>query len=251
MTRYFAELAYHGGPFVGWQNQPHQVSVQSSIEAALATLLRQEVAVVGCGRTDTGVHAQQFFLHFEWEGDFPKHFLSRLNKVLGSAIVIYRIFPVPKDLHARFSATRRSYQYHLRLRKDPFSQQTAFYFPQASKLELERLQAAAALLLDYDEFFPFCKSKSNVKTMRCELFRSEWELINDYHWVFHISANRFLRGMVRLIVGMTLNVGIKKLSVAMVKEALEQQQRLTKSYSVPPQGIFLSEVHYPDLAAEG
>ncbi|MEO0775637.1 MAG: tRNA pseudouridine synthase A [Bacteroidota bacterium] len=249
MTRYFVELAYHGGGYVGWQNQPGQVSVQSAIEGSLATLLRREVSVVGCGRTDTGVHARQYFLHFDWEGDFPDYFLSRVNKVLGPNIVLYRLFPVAAKWHARYSATRRSYEYHLRLRKDPFSQQTAFLFPQSKQLHFDALQSAAALLMDYELFFPFCKSKSDVKTMRCQLFRSEWERRSADHWVFHISANRFLRGMVRLIVGMTLNVGTNKLALAQVKTALDQQERLMKSYSVPPQGLFLSEVHYPDLVA--
>lgn len=245
VQRYFVELAYEGSAYFGWQHQPGQASVQDALEESLFTILRERVKVVGCGRTDTGVHASQYFLHFDWEGPFPKHFLARWNKVLGPSIAVFRLFPVQAHAHARFQANRRSYVYHLGLTKNPFTQHTSFCFPQAHQLDFERLQAAAQLLLRYEAFFPFCKSKSDAKTMNCQLFRSEWEKVSEAEWHFHISANRFLRGMVRLIVGMCLNVGLGKLSLAQVEQTLDQQVRLPKSYSVPPQGLFLSQVTYP------
>ncbi len=211
----------------------------------MATILSQPVEVVGCGRTDTGVHARQYFLHFDFAGEFPNEFLRRLNKLLPSDIAIHRIYKVKPDAHARFDATRRSYEYHLVFDKKPFLAETAWHFPFFEKLDLEKTQAAAALLLNYGAFQPFCKSNTDVHTMECTLFRSEWVLEEaSRRMVFHISANRFLRGMVRLIVGMTLNVGLGKIELAEVQDALERQVLLNKSWSVPAEGLFLTEVRY-------
>ncbi len=248
--RYFSELAYLGTNYNGWQRQPNAPSVQEAIERALATILRTAIEVTGCGRTDTGVHASQYFMHFDFEGKFPKEFLRRLNKLLPPDVAIRSVFEVAPDAHARFDATRRSYEYHIVLDKNPFQTGTAWHFPFYEKLDLEKTQAAAALLLQYGAFQPFCKSNTDVHTMECTLFRSEWVLDEaaptgaSRSMVFHISANRFLRGMVRLIVGMTLNVGLGKVELAEVQDALERQVLLKKSWSVPPQGLFLTEVKY-------
>ncbi|MBR9922725.1 MAG: tRNA pseudouridine(38-40) synthase TruA [Bacteroidetes bacterium] len=244
--RYFAELAYLGSNYHGWQIQPSQISVQSTIEHALQTILNTQIDIVGCGRTDTGVHAKQYYIHFDYEGELPEAFERRLNKFLPRDIVIYKIFPVDAEAHARFSATHRAYEYHISLRKDPFHQQTAWFYPYPEKPELEKLQEAARLLLSYHEFFPFCKSNTDVKTMECTLFRSEWEQSKDGQaLVYHIAANRFLRGMVRLIVGMCMRVGEGKISLKSVKEALDHQKRLEKSWSAPPEGLFLTDIRYP------
>ncbi len=248
MPRYFAELAYKGTRFAGWQNQPRQKTVQSTIEKALFTILRQKIDVVGCGRTDAGVHARRFFLHLDWEEDLDALFLGRLNKVVGSDIAIRSLIPVAPDAHARFGATARSYEYHLELKKNPFSNELAFILPQSNLLDLDLLQEAAALLLSYEAFFPFCKSNSDAKTMICDLRRAEWEIDSKQNkLIFHITANRFLRGMVRLIVGMCLNVGTGKIKIAEVDKALKEQSRLTRSYSVPPQGLYLTDIKYPFL----
>lgn len=246
MPRFFAELAYRGTSFSGWQKQPQQKSVQSTIEKALYTILRENIDVVGCGRTDTGVHASQYFLHFDFAEPLESYFLSRLNKVLGAEIAFFKITPVAPEIHARFTATSRSYEYHLELQKNPFSQNLAYHYPQAHLLDFEKMQAAARLLLDYEAFFPFCKSNSDAKTMKCDLQRSEWvQKPEENKWVFHITANRFLRGMVRLIVGMTINVGLGKTRIEEVREALTHQTRLNRSYSAPPQGLYLTAVNYP------
>lgn len=208
-------------------------------------LLRQPIEVTGCGRTDTGVHASQFFLHFDFDGNFPAHFLRRLNKVLPPDIAVFRLLEVAPDAHARFDATRRSYRYDLTFRKDPFRRQTAYYYPYPQRPDFDRLQAAAHLLLDYDAFFPFCRSHSDAKTMRCDLRRAEWQQVSDDDWTFHISADRFLRGMVRLIVGMCINVGTGQVPLPAVREALDRQTRLEKARSAPPEGLFLTEVEYP------
>lgn len=243
--RYFAELAYNGTRFYGWQRQPEQTSVQEALEHAFSTILGEPIEVTGCGRTDTGVHASQYYLHFDFAGEFPKAFVRRINKFLPPDIAIFRIFPVAEDAHARYDATRRAYQYHLMFRKDPFRRETAYFFSFAQRPDLAKLQEAAGMLLDYEDFYPFCKSNTDVKTMKCELFRSEWETAGSDHLIFHIAANRFLRGMVRLIVGMCLNVGTGKTSLDAVREAMESQTRLKRSWSVPPEGLFLSEVIYP------
>lgn len=242
--RYFAELAYHGAAYHGWQRQPDQLSVQQVIEENLTMILRQPVEVTGCGRTDTGVHASQYFLHFDFEGTFPKNFLHRLNKVLPPDISFFRIFEVPAEAHARFDATRRSYVYHLTFQKDPFHQQTAYFYPYPRRPDLDRMQAAAQLLLSYDEFFTFCRSNTDVRTMRCDLTRAEWEQTGEHRLAFHISSDRFLRGMVRLIVGMCLNVGTGKLPLETVKKALDDQAILKKAESAPPEGLFLNRVEY-------
>jgi tRNA pseudouridine38-40 synthase len=245
--RYFIELAYQGTAYHGWQIQPKQVSVQSTITNALALILRQpELEIVGCGRTDTGVHASQYFAHFDYDGEFPPGFTARLNKFLPPDIAIHRIFPVEEDQHARFGANYRAYEYHLCWQKNPFRQHTCYYYRPAPTLDQQAMQAAAQLLLEYEEFFPFCKTNSDAKTMRCELHRSEWEFGQE-SWIFHIAANRFLRGMVRLIVGMCLSVGEGKMDLATVRRALDEQQRLSRSLSVAPEGLFLSEVRYPFL----
>ncbi|MCF8247731.1 MAG: tRNA pseudouridine(38-40) synthase TruA [Saprospiraceae bacterium] len=243
--RYFSELAYKGTNYHGWQRQLNAPSVQQAIEEALSTILGTTIAVTGCGRTDTGVHASQYFLHFDFEGKFPEEFLRRINKLLPSDVAIRSIYEVAADAHARFDAIRRSYEYHIVLDKNPFLTDTAWHFPFFEKLDWEKTQAAAALLLNYGEFQPFCKSNTDVHTMECTLFRSEWVLDKAARrMVFHVSANRFLRGMVRLIVGMTLNVGLGKVELSEVQDALERQVLLKKSWSVPAEGLFLTEVRY-------
>ena len=250
--RYFAELSYKGTPYNGWQKQPDCPSVQATIEEALSTILRKPTEVVGCGRTDTGVHAQQYFLHFDFEAEFPKSFLKRLNKYLPPDISFKAIHSVNDSAHARFDATHRAYEYHIEFHKNPFTTNLAYHFPHCQQLDLNLLNEAAQLLLQYKAFFPFCKSKTEVKTMNCDLYQSEWKLFNEEEerLVFYIAANRFLRGMVRLIVGMCLNVGLRKLRLEEVQEALEKQERLRKSLSVPPQGLYLIDIRYPFLGPQ-
>lgn len=212
----------------------------------MSLLLDHSIEVTGCGRTDAGVHASQYFLHFDWEQDFPKDFQKRLNRMLPPDIAIRRIFEVAPDAHARFDAVRRSYEYHIILDKNPFQTLTVWHFPFFEKLDLEKTLAAAALLLNYKEFQPFCKSNTDVHTMECDLLRSEWVFDPEKRTLtYHISANRFLRGMVRLIVGMCLNVGLGKLTLEEVRAALDSQTLLKKSWSVPGEGLSLTEVKYP------
>jgi len=244
--RYFSELVYNGKNYFGWQRQPNQISVQETIENAFSTILNCPISITGCGRTDTGVHASQYFIHFDYDSVFPRSFINRLNKFLPEDISIRKIFEVADEAHARYDAFHRSYAYHIDFNKNPFELGTIYHFHFAPQLDLKKMQAAAQLLLEYEDFFPFCKTNSDVKSMKCELRRAEWVFdANKERLVFHIAANRFLRGMVRLIVGMCLNIGLEKISIAELKSAMENQTRLQKSWSVPPDGLFLTEIKYP------
>ena len=244
--RYFVQLSYLGAGYCGWQKQPQSPSVQETLETAFSTMLRRPTELVGCGRTDTGVHARMYYLHLD-SSAIPDNALSRLNKLLPPDIAIYQIFEVKEDAHARFDAFFRAYEYHLHFQKSPFLKNQSFLFPFPSRPDFSKMQTAVDLLLNYKEFFPFCKSNTDVKTMRCELKEARWEQLDTNRWVFHIGANRFLRGMVRLIVGMSLNVGLGKVSIEEVQEAMDQQTRLKRSWSVPPEGLFLTKVEYPFL----
>ena len=241
--RYFLELSYNGTKYCGWQRQPDAPSVQQTIEEALSTILRQSTAVMGCGRTDTGVHAKQYFLHFDCQDALPDNLLFRMNRVLPDDIAIHKLFNVEKEHHTRFDATHRAYEYHIIFEKSPFEKETAWRYNPSKGLDFELLNKAAALLLEYKEFYPFCKSNTDVKTMLCDIRRAEWVITED-RLVFHIAADRFLRGMVRLIVGMCINVAARKLTLESVRHALETQTRLDKPYSVPPQGLFLTDIRY-------
>ncbi|MEM1322812.1 MAG: tRNA pseudouridine(38-40) synthase TruA [Bacteroidota bacterium] len=249
--RYFAELSYRGTHYCGWQRQPNSPSVQEAIETQLSLILQQETSIVGCGRTDTGVHALHYFMHFDLpESTLPPNFLHRLNKMLPQDIVLHRLLPVADEAHARYDAFQRSYQYDLHFEKSPFLADRSFHYPYRQKPDPQKVQAAAQLLLNYRAFYPFCKSNSDVKTMNCELSQAKWSFDNKGGWSFNITANRFLRGMIRLIVGMCLNVGLDKVSLDDVRQALDRQERLQKNWSVPPEGLFLRDIRYPYISSE-
>lgn len=244
--RYFLTLSYRGTRYAGWQIQPNAVSVQAVLEEALSTILRQKTPVTGCGRTDAGVHARFYVVHFDTEAELPPTLLNGLNSLLPEDIAIYEIRGVGPEAHARFDAYERSYEYHLLLRKDPFFTETAWHYPLHAQLNLDKMQEAARLLTQYEAFFPFCKSDSGLDHYKCVLKTAYWEIQPEAHrWVFHITANRFLRGMVRLIVGAGILVGRNQLLLTDVQEALETQKNLKKSLSVPAHGLFLTDVKYP------
>lgn len=250
--RYFLTLAYRGTRYCGWQVQPNGPTVQATLEKALSTILGQSVEVTGCGRTDAGVHARYYVAHFDAAGAaLPPTLLHRLNGLLPDDIAVYGVQPMPAEAHARYDAFERSYEYHLVLRKDPFSKETAWVPPQSSRLDVEKMQAVADLFPNYSAFFPFCKTHSGVESYDCQLYRATWMYeAEQQRLVFYVSANRFLRGMVRLMVGACLRVGLDKLTITDVQTALDQQQPLRNSLSVPPQGLFLVNVKYPYSVAQ-
>jgi tRNA pseudouridine38-40 synthase len=244
--RYFLTLSYLGTRYSGWQIQPNAPSVQETLEQALSTLLRRNTEITGCGRTDAGVHARYYVAHFDADGALPKTFLNGVNSILPPDIAIHEARPVHAEAHARFDAFERSYAYHISLRKDPFSTDMAWFYPNYRALDLQKLKETAELLLHYQAFFPFCKTHSGVDNYGCDLKRASWEIPEGAHeMIFHITANRFLRGMVRLIVGACIQVATGKLDLNDVKRALDEQKTLKKSLSVPPHGLFLTAVHYP------
>jgi len=250
--RYFLRLAYNGYAYHGWQRQPNNATVQQTIEETMGLILGMPIELVGCGRTDSGVHASAYTAHVDTEAIFPDRFLGRLNRMLPDDVVVLaikKVGPIPPDgthgLHARFSASHRAYRYDITKVKDPFRQNTTWHYPHFEKLDLAAMNAAAILLMEYTEFAPFCKSNSDAKTMRCDVRRSEWVLAeagNELH--YHIAADRFLRGMVRLIVGACIRVGAGELSIADLRQCMASQTRLPRPLSVPPDGLFLTEVEY-------
>lgn len=245
MPRYFLQLAYNGADFHGWQKQPNSRSVQGDLERDLSLVLRTTIELTGCGRTDTGVHADDYYAHFDYDGDFPPRFLARMNKLIDTGIYLKNLFRVPPDVHARFDAGQRSYRYEIGFHRDPFRPNTLTVYPFASQINPEELQKTADLIAGYSAFTPFCKTNSDAKTMNCRIDRAEWVIGTD-QWVFHVSADRFLRGMIRLIVGCCLRVAEGKISRDDVKRALDQQTALPGSWSAPAEGLFLTNIVYPN-----
>lgn len=243
-TRYVLELSYNGTNYAGWQRQPNAMTVEEAIDSALSLILAEKIKIVGCGRTDTGVHASYYVAHFDFSGELPPAIFRRLNRFLEDDIAILGLYRVPEDFHARFHATGRGYTYRIALHKDPFRQNTVASLPQMKGIDQTLMQQAASLLLGYSAFAPFCKTNSDAFTMNCTLTEARWDFADD-EWTFHISANRFLRGMVRLIVGMCIRVGEGKLSLEQLTLAMDKQERLPKPWSAPASGLFLSAVDYP------
>ncbi len=246
--RYFLEISYHGKNYVGWQIQPNGSSVQAQIIQALSLLLREPVTTLGCGRTDTGVHARQFYLHFDALNPLPDDLVERMNRFLPADIAVKRLITdVPQDAHARFDATYRAYDYYIHFDKNPFLTEFSFFFPW-KPLNLDVMQQAVTLLPQYTDFRMFCKSGASSKTTLCNLYKAE--MISDENnqtLRFHIAANRFLRGMVRRIVGCLLFMGKEKITFDEFKEVMDEHKKQfpKMNISVPPQGLFLSEVRYP------
>lgn len=241
--RYFIHLAYNGANYCGWQTQPELPTVQLTLEQALTTLLRQPTAIVGCGRTDTGVHASDFYAHFNATDEVDTRQLTfKLNSFLPDDIAIYEIFAVRDNAHARFDATARTYQYHVSDRRLPFKQglySRIYYRP-----NLELMNQGADLLMEYEDFTSFAKLHTQVKTNICHLSLAQWEEHED-EWVFTIRSNRFLRNMVRSVTGTLLDVGRGKLSLDGLRQIIERKDRCAAGVSMPPQGLFLTCVEYP------
>lgn len=246
--RYFLEFAYNGTRFHGYQEQPNAYTIQAAVEKAISTLLRRPTKIVGCGRTDTGVHAIQYFAHFDSDQSLDGNLVYKLNAIIEKDIVFYNIHLVEPDAHARFDATSRSYKYYLDLQYNPFRQETAYFCNYSNKLDIDMMQQMATMLLHYNDFNTFCKTKSSAKTTLCNLQKSEWVYeASEKRLVYHVTANRFLRGMIRLIVGMSLQVGKGKVKLTTVEQALQAKAPLKEALSAPAKGLFLMDIKYPYL----
>ena len=242
--RYFIELAYKGTQYHGWQLQPNAISIQELIHKAFSTVLRTEIDVVGAGRTDAGVHAEQLFAHFDFENDFNLNEVQyKVNALLPNDIAVYEIFKVKPEAHARFDAVSRSYEYRIFLGRNPFLTEVTWQLIN-KKLNIAKMNEASKILLTYTNFKCFSRSNSDVKTFNCVISNAEWVLENQ-KLIFKISADRFLRNMVRAIVGTLIDVGTGRTSIEAFKQIIESKDRTKAGFSVPAQGLFLTRVVYP------
>jgi len=241
--RYFITFSYQGSSYHGWQRQPDASSVQQTLEEAMKLFLKEDVSLVGAGRTDTGVHAKVMVAHFDTQQSFEiEELIYRLNAYLDESIAILSIVEVKADAHARFDATSRSYEYWVVQQKNPFLAQAAYYI--THPLDINRMNEAAALMLEYKDFECFSKSNTDVHTYLCDVTRAEW-VFEGERLVFHVSANRFLRNMVRAIVGTLLEVGKGKMSIDEFKAVLDSKDRRNAGPSVPAKGLYLTTIQYP------
>jgi tRNA pseudouridine38-40 synthase len=241
--RYFITFSYQGSSYHGWQRQPDASSVQQTLEEALKLFLKEDVSLVGAGRTDTGVHAKVMVAHFDTQQSFEiEELIYRLNAYLDESIAILSIVEVKADAHARFDATSRSYEYWVVQQKNPFLAQAAYYI--THPLDVNRMNEAAALMLEHKDFECFSKSNTDVHTYLCDVTRAEW-VFEGERLVFHVSANRFLRNMVRAIVGTLLEVGKGKMSIDEFKAVLDSKDRRNAGPSVPAKGLYLTTIQYP------
>lgn len=240
--RYFIELSYNGKNYHGWQIQPDAISVQEKINNALSTVYQKDIQIVGAGRTDTGVHASQMFAHFDIDKLIDDNLEFKLNSILPNDIFIKAIFLVDDEKHARFDALSRSYEYKIWLGRNPFLLDFSWQI-HSQKPNVTLMNEAAKLLLDYEDFESFSKVKTNVHTFNCNITEAFW-IQNDNQLTFHISANRFLRNMVRAIVGTLLDVGLEKISISDFKNIIESKNRSNAGLSVPAKGLFLTQIKY-------
>lgn len=242
--RYFIQLSYNGSAYHGWQIQPNAVTVQETIQDALSKLLNTNISITGAGRTDTGVHAFQMFAHFDVDETFDTENLTfKLNSFLPKDIAIQSIFQVNADAHTRFHAIKRSYDYKISLKKNVFLFDYTHYVHQ--KLDVDKMNEAANILLEYTNFQCFSKSNTDVKTYNCKIEQAQWKQEGNL-LIFTISADRFLRNMVRAIVGTLLNIGLSKIAVSDMHKILASKDRSEAGFSVPSKGLYLTEVLYPD-----
>ena len=241
--RYFIEFAYNGSAFFGYQIQPNQVSVQEELEKALSTILRESVKITAAGRTDTGVHAKKMFAHFDSEQMPEKDLVYRLNSFLPESISIRRIFEVSPELHARFGAVFRTYEYYISLEKNPFSVNFSWQYWRQKPLDINLMNEACKILFEYEDFTSFAKLRTDNKTNLCKIYKAEW-IQNGNLLKFNISANRFLRNMVRAIVGTMVEIGSGKIKPEDLRKIIEARYRNSAGVSAPAQGLFLVDVGY-------
>lgn len=243
MARYFIEVAYMGARYSGFQVQDNGITVQSEIDRAVGVLMREKIVTTGSSRTDAGVHARQNFLHFDTDAALHPQFRYKVNAILPADIVVKGVYLVPDDLHSRFAATGRAYEYTLYTYKDPFLRDRGYFYPYRMNMEL--LQEAAEIVKEYKDFSTFSKRNTQVRTYNCNIYTSEW-VEEEGRIVYHVSANRFLRGMVRGLVGTMLRVGRRKLTIEGFRAAIESKDCTQADFAVPPEGLCLMQVMYPE-----
>ena len=249
--RYFITLSYDGARYHGWQIQPNGPSIQEKLQWALSTLLREEIQVTGAGRTDAGVHASMMVAHFDFNGEWDggsgasldcAQLAYKLNRLLPQDIAVQLVEPVSDDMHARFSAVARTYHYYIHTAKEPFRRAYSceLHYP----LDFAKMNEAAALLLTYDDFGAFCKAHSDVKTTICHVTTAQWHQTSPTSWYFEITANRFLRNMVRAVVGTLIDVGRGRLTLDDFRKVIEGKRRTEAGESMPANALFLENITY-------
>ncbi|OXB00296.1 tRNA pseudouridine(38-40) synthase TruA [Flavobacterium plurextorum] len=240
--RYFIQFAYNGTHYHGWQIQPNASSVQETLNKALSVLLNSPIILMGAGRTDTGVHAEEMYAHFDYDSDIDsKTLVHKLNSYLPKDIAIFNLIKVHDDAHCRFDATKRTYEYHINTFKNPFLQDLSWYFNQ--KLDVALMNEAAKILLQHTDFQCFSKVHTDVNTFDCTIFEAYWKVENN-KLIFTISANRFLRNMVRAIVGTLVNIGLQKITLADLENIIASKNREKAGFSVPAHGLYLTKIYY-------
>ena len=246
--RYFIKLAYKGTNYFGWQYQPDAISVQETLNKALSTLLKTNIDILGAGRTDSGVHAKEMFAHFDYETEIDtKKIVYKLNSFLPKDIAIFDLIKVHDDAHARFDATKRTYEYHIHTKKNAFESDDSWYY--SLPLDVEKMNEACKILFEYIDFECFSKTHTDVNTFNCKIFEANWKQ-NEEKLVFTIAADRFLRNMVRAIVGTMINIGSGKVSLNDFRKIIESKNRSKAGFSVPAHGLYLTKIEYPYLSDE-
>lgn len=243
--RYFIYLEFDGSAYSGWQIQPHSPSVQQTLEEALALFLRQNVSVTGAGRTDAGVHASEMVAHFDLDEPQDCGWMrGKLNGILPQDIAVHRIVPVKADAHARFDATARTYKYYVTLNKSAFNRNYSWFLP--NEPDFEMMNRAAEILMKTVDFTSFSKLHTDTRTNDCHVTEAGWEMLPDGRWVFTITADRFLRNMVRAIVGTLMELGRGRLTIDGFQRIIDSKDRCSAGDSAPAQGLFLYKIVYPD-----
>ena len=241
--RYFITFSYDGTAYHGWQIQPHSLSVQEELQKAMSILLRKPMEVVGAGRTDTGVHARKMVAHFDYdeEVDCPQ-LVYKLNKLLPRDIAVQQVEPVAEDMHARFSAKSRTYHYFVHMGKNPFLR--SYSWQVYGNIDFELMNQAASVLMEYKDFTSFSKVNTDTKTNDCTITEAHWDRVGEDQWCFTITANRFLRNMVRAIVGTLMEVGRGRMAIEQLRRVIDAKDRCCAGDSVPGNALFLVQVKY-------
>ena len=242
--RYFVEISYNGSKFHGWQTQPNAVTVQETIEQAFFTLLKKQIKLTAAGRTDTGVHATQMYAHFDREEeDLLYRLKMKLNSFFGKDILVKNLYKMNKDAHARFDAIEREYKYFITQQKDVHNQENKYFF--SRKLDFKLIQSATQIIKKNKNFKSFCRTRTDVTNYDCEIFDFRFEVI-EHEIIFTIKANRFLRNMVRSIIGTILDIGLKKTSLKDLNNIIKKSNRIYAGPSAPAHGLFLTGIKYPE-----
>ncbi|MDB4347641.1 tRNA pseudouridine(38-40) synthase TruA [Bacteroidia bacterium] len=239
---YCVRIAYNGADYSGWQRQKNAVSLQQTIEEALTKLIQEPIQIIGCGRTDAGVHALSYYFNFKTAKDLPEHILFKLNAMCPHDIAFFDLWEVPREFHARFEAKERSYKYFLHTSKNPFQQGLSLLY--SHKLDLDKMNEACKLIIGKHDFTSFAKTHTEVNNFYCTIEKAQWTLNGESQIVFEVTANRFLRNMVRALVGTILEVGIGRKDVSFINEVLSAKDRSAAGQSMPGHALYLSQIKY-------